>query len=55
MNALDNPLSVVTRSDVQPTPQERLGNFRYKSACSQELYQVIGNQFTKRFQQEQAQ
>lgn len=50
-----NPLSVVTRSDAQPTPQDRLSDFKRKAVYVPELYQVIGNQFTKQFNQEQAQ
>ena len=53
MNALDNPLNRVTRSDVQPTPQDRLSDFKRKAVYVPELYQVINNQFYKQFNQEQ--
>ena len=55
MNALDNPLNRVTRSDVQPTPQDRLSDFKRKAVYVPELYQVFNNQFYKQFNQEQAQ
>jgi len=55
MNAvLDDPLAIVTRSDVQPKPAERLSEFKRKAAYAPELFQLIGNQFTKQFQQEHA-
>lgn len=55
MNALSNPLNPVTTSDRQPSQQERLSDFKRKAVYVPELYQVIGNQFTKQFNQEQVQ
>lgn len=41
MNALSNPLNPVTTSDRQPTPQDRLSEFKRKAVYVPELYSAM--------------
>jgi hypothetical protein len=43
----------ITADTRQPTPEERLSNFKAQAAYHPELVNMIGNQFFKQFNQAQ--
>jgi hypothetical protein len=47
-------LPYISRETHQPTPEERLADFKAKAAYDPMLSAVIGNQFQRKFYEEQA-